>query len=100
LKSCSKFKNSFSCSVPLFVKKLIIIFCANINKSLKKNNYPYIGFVYGGFDAIHQKSLEYNAELLFHNEKTCILCQQKFQKQKGKDKGKDKAKKKEEKRKN
>ena len=48
-----------------------------ILKSLKKNNYPYIGFVYGGFDLIHKKSLLYNAELLFHNEKTCILCQQK-----------------------
>ena len=59
----------------------------NILKSLKKNNYPYIGFVYGGFDSIHEKSLEYNIELLFHNEKTCILCQQKTN-QKGKTKNK------------
>ena len=57
-----------------------------ILKSLKKNNYPYIGFVYGGFDSIHKTSLEYNAELLFHNEKTCILCQQKNQKTETKEK--------------
>ena len=50
-----------------------------ILKSLKQNNYPYIGFVYGGFEAIHKKSMEYNAELLLHNEETCILCQQKQQ---------------------
>ena len=48
-----------------------------ILKSLKKQNYPYIGFVYGGFDLIHKKSLEYETELLFHNEKTCLLCKQK-----------------------
>ena len=48
-----------------------------ILKSLKKQNYPYIGFVYGGFDLIHKKSLEYETELLFHNEKTCLLCTQK-----------------------
>ena len=32
-----------------------------ILKSLKKQNYPYIGFVYGGFDLIHKKSLEYDS---------------------------------------
>ena len=45
-----------------------------ILKALQKQNYPYIGFVYGGFDLLHRKSIEYNIELLFHNEKTCILC--------------------------
>ena len=58
-----------------------------ILKSLKEQNYPYIGFVYGGFDLIHKKSIEYNAELLFHNEKTCILCNHKNnQKEKEKEK--------------
>ncbi len=52
-----------------------------ILKSLKKQNYPYIGFVYGGFDLLHKKSLVYNIELLFHNEKTCVLCNQKKQKE-------------------
>ena len=52
-----------------------------ILKSLKKQNYPYIAFVYGGYDSLHKKSLEYNIELLFHNEKTCILCNQKKQKE-------------------
>ena len=45
-----------------------------ILKALQRQNYPYIGFVYGGFDLLHKKSIEYNIELLFHNEKTCILC--------------------------
>ena len=45
-----------------------------ILRTLKKNNFPYIGFVYGGFDLIHQKSLEFNIELLFHNEGNCFLC--------------------------
>ena len=48
-----------------------------ILKSLKKQNYPYIGFVYGGFDALHKESIEYGIELLFHSSDTCILCQQK-----------------------
>ena len=48
-----------------------------ILKGLQKQNYPYVGFVYGGFDLLHKKSIEYNIELLFHNEKTCILCNEK-----------------------
>ena len=47
-----------------------------ILKSLKKQNYPYIGFVYGGFDLIHKTSLEYETELSFHNEEQCLLCKQ------------------------
>ena len=65
-----------------------------ILKALKKQNYPYIGFVYGGFDLLHKKSLEYTIELLFHNEKTCILCNQKNnQKEKAKSKKNTKDKK-------
>jgi DNA-dependent RNA polymerase auxiliary subunit epsilon len=47
-----------------------------ILKSLKKQNYPYIAFVYGGFEEIHKKCKEYGIELLLHNEETCILCKE------------------------
>jgi len=53
-----------------------------ILKSLKKQNYPYIGFVYGGFEELHKESSEYGIELLFHNSDTCILCKQKKKKEK------------------
>lgn len=53
-----------------------------ILKSLKKQNYPYIGFVYDGFEELHKESSEYGIELLFHNNDTCILCKQKKKKDK------------------
>ena len=72
-----------------------------ILKSLKKQNYPYIGFVYDGFDGIHKRCIVYGIELLFHNEETCILCNQKKNtKNKKQDKKKDKNEKKEKKEKN
>jgi hypothetical protein len=53
-----------------------------ILKSLKKQNYPYIGFVYGGFEELHKESSEYGIDLLFHNSDACILCKQKNKKDK------------------
>ena len=61
-----------------------------ILKSLKKQNYPYIGFVYGGFEELHKESSEYGIELLFHNSDSCILCKQKKKKDKIKNSTKEK----------
>ena len=47
-------------------------------KSMQKENFPYVSFVYGGFSAVHDESFKYGYELLFHNEKDCILCQEKL----------------------
>ena len=55
-----------------------------ILKILKEQNYPYVSFVYGGFEDVHKKSFEFKVELYFHNEKLCLLCQQKNKKEKEK----------------
>ena len=49
----------------------------NTLKTMQKENFPYIGYVYGGFDKVHEESFKYNYELLFHNEQNCFLCQAK-----------------------
>jgi hypothetical protein len=42
---------------------------------MQKENYPYVGYVYGGFDEVHKESFNVDYELLFHNEDKCFLCQ-------------------------
>ena len=72
-----------------------------ILKSLKKKNYPYIGFVYDGFYGIHKRCIVYGIELLFHSEESCLLCKEKKNtKEKIKDKKDAKKEKKEKKEKN
>ena len=49
----------------------------NMRKTLKnmiKHNFPYVGYVYGGFNLVHEESKKFNVELLNHNEETCLLC--------------------------
>ena len=46
----------------------------NTLKTMQKENFPYIGYIYGGFDAIHEESFKFDYELLFHNEQNCFLC--------------------------
>jgi hypothetical protein len=46
-----------------------------ILKSLLQENYPYISFVYGGYNSIHKYSFLYDIQLLDHEIKNCILCQ-------------------------
>ena len=49
----------------------------NMRKTLQqmiKNNFPYVGFVYGGFNLVHEESKKFDVELINHNEETCILC--------------------------
>ena len=46
----------------------------NTLKTNQKENYPYVGYVYGGFNEVHDMSIKYGYELLFHNENNCALC--------------------------
>ena len=63
-------------------------------KSMQKQNYPYISFVYGGFYKIHQQSFKLGIELPLHVPDRCPICyEQKAQ-------NKNKNQKKEEKEKN
>ena len=45
--------------------------------SMKKNNFPYVSYLEGGFDALHRESLYYNIELVNHKIKECKLCKKK-----------------------
>jgi hypothetical protein len=49
----------------------------NVLKTMQKENFPYVGYVYGGFNEVHDMSIRYNYEILFHNELNCILCKEK-----------------------
>ena len=42
--------------------------------SMKQNNFPYVSYLEGGFEALHRESLCYNIELVNHNKKECKLC--------------------------
>ena len=49
----------------------------NMRKTLKsmiKHNFPYVGYVYGGFNLVHEESKKFDVELINHNEETCLLC--------------------------
>jgi len=52
----------------------------NTLKIMQKENYPYVGYVYGGFNEVHKESFNVDYELLFHNEDNCFLCQEKKKK--------------------
>ena len=52
----------------------------NTLKTMQKENFPYIGYVYGGFNEVHEESFKYDYELLLHNENKCFLCQEKKKK--------------------
>jgi hypothetical protein len=44
---------------------------------LIKNNYPYVGYIYGGYEQIHRECKRFKIELDTHNEKKCFYCQNK-----------------------
>ena len=46
-------------------------------KTMTKHNFPYIGYVYGGFNDVHKESKRFKVDLLFHNKETCLLCNDK-----------------------
>jgi len=43
-------------------------------KSMQKQNYPYVSFVYGGFYKIHEESIKLDIELPSHDPENCSLC--------------------------
>ena len=45
-----------------------------ILNSLRDKNFPYVSYLEGGFEALHQECLNYNIELVEHDENKCILC--------------------------
>jgi len=49
--------------------------------ALLENDFPYISFIYGGFEEIHEQISKYNADIdLLNHEKNCELCELKRQK--------------------
>ena len=63
----------------------------NMRKTLNsmiKHNFPYIGYVYGGFKEVHKQSKKFKVELLFHNKETCLLCNERNKSTKSLDFGK------------
>ena len=67
-------------------------------KSMTKHNFPYVGYVYGGFIDVHRDSKRFKVELLLHNKETCLLCNEKSKSSKSSEP--EKEKKEEEKEKN
>ena len=52
------------------MKKLLI--------SLLENNYPYISFIYGGFEEIHEQISQYKIDIyLLNHDKDCEICKKK-----------------------
>ena len=43
-------------------------------QNMIKHNFPYVGYVYGGFNFVHEEIKKFDLELINHNEETCILC--------------------------
>ena len=48
----------------------------SINSMIKKN-FPYISYVYGGYEQVHKESQRFKVELNDHQEKKCFLCENK-----------------------
>ncbi len=53
-----------------------------ILNSMKDKNFPYISYLEGGFEALHQETLNYNIDLVEHDFKKCFLCKNKNKKNK------------------
>ena len=48
-----------------------------IMTSMKNNNFPYVSYLEGGFEALHNESIKYKIELVAHEKLNCKLCQKK-----------------------
>ena len=49
----------------------------NIKKTIStmiKNNFPYVSYIYGGFEQVHKESKRFKIELLNHIKEKCYLC--------------------------
>ena len=45
-----------------------------VMNSMKKKNFPYVSYLEGGFEALHEESINDKIELIGHDNKKCILC--------------------------
>ena len=48
----------------------------NTLKAMTKQNFPYVGYVYGGFNLLHKEAPKFKVELIGHNEENCLLCKE------------------------
>ena len=48
-----------------------------IINAMKNKNYPYVSYLEGGFEALHNECSNYNIELIGHDKSKCKLCQEK-----------------------
>ena len=67
----------------------------NLRKTLKsmiKQNYPYISFVYGGFYKIHEESFKLDIQLELHEAEKCPICYEKTKTKNKKQKDEEKEK--------
>ena len=46
-----------------------------VMNSLKNKNFPYVSYLEGGFEALHEECINYKIELFGHDKKMCKLCQ-------------------------
>ena len=49
----------------------------NIKKSIStmiKSNFPYVSYIYGGFEQVHKESKRFKIDLLNHIKEKCYLC--------------------------
>ena len=52
----------------------------NMKKSISsmiKNNFPYVSYIYGGYEQIHKECKRFKIELDNHNKNICFYCQNK-----------------------
>ena len=53
-----------------------------ILNSMRDKNFPYVSYLKGGFESLHQESLNYNIDLVEHDSSICKLCTRKKKKHK------------------
>ena len=59
-----------------------------ILNSMRDRNFPYVSYLKGGFESLHQESLNYNIDLVEHDPSICKLCTHKKKKHKSNKVGK------------
>ena len=65
----------------------------NTLQSMTKHNFPYVGYVYGGFNLLHKEAPKLKVELIGHNEEMCLLCKEEKNKNSTKEQNEKKEKK-------
>jgi len=49
----------------------------NIVISMRENNFPYVSYLEGGFESLHEEAINHKLELVGHNKNLCKLCRNK-----------------------